>query len=223
MGRGQPAGRALKGPVRSPRSSPEPLPGWVTWLVGCLVGLSAAVLVGGWSGIVAGPLALVVTRVALRRLEPPAARRERQRLAADLPYLVDLLAAGLRAGLPIERAVGLVAGATSGPGAWRLARVERALALGLPAARAWEALSDAAGGARVLAAVSRSADSGAALAAAFERLADELRAGRAAAAETAARRSGVLIVLPLGLCFLPAFIFAGVVPVIIAVLGDVLH
>ena len=38
----------------------------------------------------------------------------------------------------------------------------------------------------------------------------------------AARRSGVLIVLPLGLCFLPAFVLAGLVPVVVAVLGDVL-
>jgi len=29
-------------------------------------------------------------------------------------------------------------------------------------------------------------------------------------------------VLPLGLCFLPAFVLAGLVPVIVAVLGDVL-
>ena len=32
----------------------------------------------------------------------------------------------------------------------------------------------------------------------------------------------MLIVLPLGLCFLPAFVLAGLVPVIVAVLGDVL-
>ena len=41
--------------------------------------------------------------------------------------------------------------------------------------------------------------------------------------EAAAQRVSVLIVLPLGLCFLPAFVFAGIVPVIVAVLGDVLH
>jgi pilus assembly protein TadC len=41
--------------------------------------------------------------------------------------------------------------------------------------------------------------------------------------EAAARRAGVLVVLPLGLCFLPAFVFAGLVPVIVAVLGDVLR
>ncbi len=42
------------------------------------------------------------------------------------------------------------------------------------------------------------------------------------AVDAAARRAGVLIVLPLGLCFLPAFVLAGLVPVLVAVLGDVL-
>ena len=43
------------------------------------------------------------------------------------------------------------------------------------------------------------------------------------AADADGRRAGVLIVLPLGLCFLPAFVLAGLVPVIVAVLGGVLH
>jgi len=58
---------------------------------------------------------------------------------------------------------------------------------------------------------------------ALERLADDLRASRSAGVEAAAARVGVLIVLPLGLCFLPAFVLAGIVPVIVAVLGDVLR
>ncbi|PSK61713.1 hypothetical protein B0E53_06380 [Micromonospora sp. MH33] len=72
------------------------------------------------------------------------------------------------------------------------------------------------------ASATRSSSSGAALAGALTRLADDLRSDRSTAAEAAARRAGVLIVLPLGLCFLPAFILAGLVPVIVAVLGDVL-
>jgi hypothetical protein len=60
------------------------------------------------------------------------------------------------------------------------------------------------------------------MAGALTRLADDLRADRSVAAEAAARRAGVLIVLPLGLCFLPAFLLAGLVPVVVALLGDVL-
>ncbi len=193
------------------------------WLGACLAAVGVAVLGGGWYGLVAGLIVVLPARRVLGRLEPPAARRERQHAAADLPYLVDLLAAGLRAGLPVERTVAVVAAAAKGPAADRLARVARAVTLGLPPNQAWSALSDLPGGARVTATVARSADSGAALAAAFERLADELRAGRTTAADAAARRAGVFIVLPLGLCFLPAFVFAGVVPVIVAVLGDLLR
>ncbi|MEV6931670.1 hypothetical protein AB0M46_45255, partial [Dactylosporangium sp. NPDC051485] len=36
------------------------------------------------------------------------------------------------------------------------------------------------------------------------------------------RRVGVLAVLPVGLCFLPAFVLTGVIPVVIAVVHDVL-
>jgi pilus assembly protein TadC len=78
------------------------------------------------------------------------------------------------------------------------------------------------GAARLIAAAVRTSASGAALAGALGRLADDLRADRAVSAESAARRAGVFIVLPLGLCFLPAFILAGLTPVVVAVIGDVL-
>jgi pilus assembly protein TadC len=61
-------------------------------------------------------------------------------------------------------------------------------------------------------------DSGAALAGTLTRLGEDLRVLRLAAVETAARRAGVLLVLPLGVCFLPAFVLTGVVPVILALL-----
>jgi pilus assembly protein TadC len=68
----------------------------------------------------------------------------------------------------------------------------------------------------------RSQHSGAAFAGSLQRVADDLRSDSLIATEAAARRAGVLIVLPLGLCFLPAFVLAGLVPVIAAVLGGVL-
>lgn len=198
-------------------------PAMLAWSGALLGALAVAVLVGNWYGLPAGAVALLPLQRMLSRIEPPAARRERLRAAADLPYLVDLIAAGLRAGLPLDRAVRVVAAASSGPVAQRLGRVERSLSLGLPPAHAWAPLGDLAGGERLGWAAARSAESGAAVAAAFERIAGELRAGRLASADAAARRTSVLIVLPLGLCFLPAFVFAGVVPVIVAVLGGVLH
>ena len=69
----------------------------------------------------------------------------------------------------------------------------------------------------------RASESGAALAGACARFAAEQRAGHEAAAEAAARRAGVLVVLPLGCCFLPAFVLLGVVPIVLGVLDGVLR
>jgi pilus assembly protein TadC len=118
--------------------------------------------------------------------------------------------------------VRLVATALAGPLGDRLARVERALRLGAPAGEAWSYLDDVEGAGRLHRAAERSGHSGAGFAGALHRVAEELRADRLLAAEAAGRRAGVLIVLPLGLCFLPAFVLTGLVPVIVAVLGGVL-
>ncbi|WP_433530947.1 type II secretion system F family protein [Micromonospora sp. CA-263727] len=187
-----------------------------------LAGVAVAVLVEGWPGLVAAlPVAVLLDRL-LRRIEHPAVRARRVRAAADLPLAADLLAAALRAGAPVERSVLAVADALGGPLADQLSRVGRTLQLGGGPQEAWAHLATVPGGPRIATAAVRSASSGAALAGALTRLADDLRADRAVAIESAARRAGVLIVLPLGLCFLPAFILAGLVPVIVAVLGDVL-
>ena len=187
-----------------------------------LAGVAAGLFVEGWVGVACGVVVAVVVDRAVRRLEPAAVRAERTRCAADLPLAADLIAAALRAGAPVDRAVGAVADVLGGPLGERLARVGRSLRLGAEPTEAWEHLAEVSGADRLAAAAVRSSASGAALASALTRLADDLRADRAVALEVAARRAGVLIVLPLGLCFLPAFILAGLVPVIVAVLGDVL-
>jgi len=191
-------------------------------LAAALGGLAVAVIVGGWLGLLgAVPGAVLLDRL-LRRIESPAVRARRLQEAADLPLAADLLAAAMRAGAPVDRSVLAVAEALDGPLAVRLGRVGRTLQLGGGPEEAWSALDGVPGAERLASAAYRSSNSGAALAGAFTRLADDLRADRATAAEASARRAGVLIVLPLGLCFLPAFILAGLVPVIVAVLGDVL-
>ncbi|MEH0937901.1 type II secretion system F family protein [Micromonospora psammae] len=187
-----------------------------------LAGLAVAVLLGGASGCLAGAVTALVADPLLRRIEPRAARDRRLREAADLPLAADLLAAALRAGAPVDRAVLAVTDALDGPLAERLGRIGRTLLLGGGPEEAWAHLGSVPGADRMITAAVRSANSGAALAGALTRVADDLRADRSTAAEAAARRAGVLIVLPLGLCFLPAFILAGLVPVIVAVLGDVL-
>ncbi|MFI2271828.1 MULTISPECIES: type II secretion system F family protein [Catenuloplanes] len=185
-------------------------------------GIAAALLVGGPAGIGFGAAAAVGTFLMLRRLEPAGMRALRLQAIADLPLAADLLSATLRAGAPVDRAADAVADALGGPLALHLARVARSLRLGAPAEEAWAYLSPVPGAGRLVAAAIRSSASGAALAGALTRLADDLRADRSIAAQVAAHRAGVLVVLPLGLCFLPAFVLAGLAPVIIAVLDDLL-
>jgi Flp pilus assembly protein TadB len=191
-------------------------------LVAVLAGAAVAMPVGGWLGLLAGTGVAVAADRGLRRLEPAAVRTRRLAEAVELPLAADLLAVALRGGAPADRATAAVAEALAGPLGERFAQVSRLLSLGAAPPEAWAQLAPVAGAARLVRAAVRSAEHGGALADAFGRLADDLRADRAIAMEAAARRAGVLIVLPLGTCFLPAFMLAGLVPVIIAVLGDVL-
>jgi pilus assembly protein TadC len=191
-------------------------------LLSGVAGLAVAAFLGRWWGVPVGvAIGFGVDRF-LRRREPADARAARRRAVADLPLAADLLAASLRAGAPVDRAAAAVADAMGGPLGERLARTARSLRLGAAPPEAWAHLRDVPGTDRLVAAAIRSSASGGALAGALGRLADDLRDDRTVAAEAAARRAGVLIVLPLGLCFLPAFLLAGLVPVIVAVLGDVL-
>lgn len=166
-------------------------------------------------------LALAGPRL-LGRLEPRAVRDERDRLVADLPLLLDLLSSCLAGGAALADAAGAVAVALPGPAGRRLGAVAAALAVGSPPDAAWLALSTGrpddplAPAARALA---RAAFGGAPVAVAVTLLAADARAAARSRGEQAARRVGVLVVAPLGLCFLPAFVLLGVVPVVAGLAG----
>ena len=68
----------------------------------------------------------------------------------------------------------------------------------------------------------RSSRSGASFADAVAELADSERASAEDAAAAEAERAGVLVSGPLGLCFLPAFVCLGIVPVVIGLASTVL-
>jgi hypothetical protein len=69
----------------------------------------------------------------------------------------------------------------------------------------------------------RASDGGAPVAAAVARLAADARAAARERDRRAARQAGVRAVLPLGLCFLPAFVLLGVVPVVVGLAGPLLR
>jgi pilus assembly protein TadC len=203
--------------TREPRPARDLRP-----LIAAAAGVGVMALIGHWWGVPVGVAAGFGAARYLRGREPAEVREAKLRAVADLPLCADLLAAVLRAGAPVDRAAFAVADALGGPLGERLERTARSLRLGAGPAEAWAHLSDVPGAERLVAAAIRSSASGGALAGALTRLTDDLRADRGVAAEAAAQRAGVLIVLPLGLCFLPAFVLAGLMPVLVAVLGDVL-
>jgi Flp pilus assembly protein TadB len=191
-------------------------------VVALLAGIAVGVVVGGWTGVVVGVVAGVGVDRWVRRLEPRAVRAARLRAESDLPFALDLLAAALLAGAPPSGACVAVGDALGGPLGERLSRVGRALALGTPTTEAWAAVRDLPAGGRLATAADRASRSGAALGGALVRLAADLRAVRLAELESAGQRAGVLVVLPLGLCFLPAFVLGGLVPIVVSMLGNLL-
>ena len=127
----------------------------------------------------------------------------------------ELLAACLRAGLPVSVGVRAVAEGLDAPAGPALRRTAELLALGADPAQAWQPALECAATARLAKAARRSGRSGTALAESLTRLAAAVRAVAREQSEARAQRAGVMIAGPLGLCFLPAFLAIGVVPVVI--------
>jgi pilus assembly protein TadC len=142
---------------------------------------------------------------------------------------LDVLAVCLAAGMAVSTAAAATAASAPPKLAGVLRRAADLLALGADPSVAWsispdlpassvDAQTDA-----LLRLARRSASSGAALAGGVEELADQSRHDAAHAATAAAERAGVLIAGPLGLCFLPAFVCLGIVPVVAGLAGHVLQ
>jgi Flp pilus assembly protein TadB len=205
-------------------ASPAPPTASAGWLRGhrllwsLLAGAGAVLFVGGPAGTVAGVVVAAGAWVVAGRAEPPAARRAREEVRRDLPHLVTLLAATLRAGAAPGDGVTVVCAALPGAAADRLSGVAARLALGVDPVQVWEALADDADLAPLGRTLARSQATGAAVVPAVERLAGDLARRARADAEDRARAVGVKAALPLGLCLLPAFVLVGIVPLVAALL-----
>jgi pilus assembly protein TadC len=154
--------------------------------------------------------------------------RAQRRAATDVEPLAlagawDLLAACLRAGVPVSAAVRAVAEGLGEPAGPALLRTAELLALGADSTQAWLPALECTATARLAKAARRSGRSGTAFAETLTRLATEVRADARERSEARAQRAGVLIAAPLGLCFLPAFLVIGVVPVLIGLAGGLMR
>ncbi|GII86809.1 hypothetical protein Ssi03_47990 [Sphaerisporangium siamense] len=178
---------------------------------------------GVWPGLPVGAVVGAVAAIMARRRKPGDARRRERRIVADLPYALDLMVACLKAGQPIGGAVEATAEAIRGPLGEQLARVNGQLRLGARPEDAWQALEREASLAALARGMTRAALSGAPVADVLARLADDARHEVRTASSAAARRVGVQVVAPLGLCFLPAFVFLGIIPVVAGLAAQVFH
>lgn len=158
---------------------------------------------------------------------PPSHRQQRRDRAdarvetiGSVATALDLLALALGSGVPLVQAIAAVA-ERSGPVVRRdLNQVVAALRWGVDEYAAWAGLPDVwrpAGRALSLAAAA-----GVPPAALLRDAARDLRRRERAELDEAAARLGVRIVIPLGLCFLPAFALLTVVPAVAALAGRVL-
>jgi pilus assembly protein TadC len=191
------------------------------WWTAAGIAAALAVLVapaGGW--------------VIARLVPPPSADRSPRWLGVSPertdPFAVaagyDLLALCLRAGMPVSGAASVVAESAPPELAGTLRRASELLALGADPLQAWEPDEDAAPAAVSLCAMARrSARAGSSPVGGLAELARSEREAAQDSAAAAAERAGVAVAGPLGLCFLPAFVCLGIVPVVVGLAGTVLR
>ncbi|CAN5335737.1 hypothetical protein BH24ACT9_BH24ACT9_02450 [soil metagenome] len=176
---------------------------------------------GGWTALIPWP-----GRGAMRGAEADP----------SLPFAIDLLAVCLRAGMPTSTALRSVAAilsdgdrpergsavAPAEPSAPAvLARVAAASELGSEPAAAWQDWLAHPTYGPLARAMVVTGESGSAVAGRLEAVSQNQRSAAGQQAMARAQRTGVLLMAPLGLCFLPAFVCLGVVPVIVGIAGRV--
>ena len=154
---------------------------------------------------------------------------QRVRGIRDPALMLDLAAAMLAAGRPLNTVLQVLSDAAEFPLDVVLRRVVTALHLGAPWEQAWElagrqgtpsARSAARQAAVLHDALAFAASSGAPSAQVLHAQAAQLRRRRAREAERRAAALGIHLVLPLGLCALPAFLCFTVVPLLLALLPE---
>lgn len=137
----------------------------------------------------------------------------------DVAMILDLIGAMLDAGAGIGRALELIATLASPELAGPLRPVVSALAIGADWDTAWRSSGTRSPQLHALRdALSFAALTGAPSSALLYARAARLRRERFRTAERRAAALGVKLVIPLGLCSLPAFVCLGIVPVLLALL-----
>jgi Flp pilus assembly protein TadB len=210
--------RAIRPVAPPPAAQPVPS-GRRPWLLAGAAGLATGVLLGGVTGLIAGVVVTAGGQRLLHRGPPAEEQAIRTALVRDLPGACDLLGVCLSSGVPVAGALAAVGTAVPAPLGARLRDVASLYRLGAEPRRAWaDVPPELAALGRVMV---RAGESGSAVVPALRSLAADSRSAARAQTEVAVRRAGVWVLAPLGVCFLPAFLCLGVVPLVLGIAGDV--
>ncbi|MDR1791359.1 MAG: type II secretion system F family protein [Propionibacteriaceae bacterium] len=157
-------------------------------------------------------------------LEKPVSSKEEQRRAAviaELPKLPELLSVCLDAGLPTRTGVEVLSEVLTGPLADSLKRVNARVQLGADEQEVWTAAASDPALCGFAFDFARCLGAGTAQADTLRRLAARLREQSVATLQVKARKVGVRSVMPLMVCFLPAFVLLGIVPIVVSLFAHV--
>lgn len=179
----------------------------VAALVAALLASPATIAIGVRPGValllVVAAFGFLIPDLVLRR----RIARRRERLAVELPAVLDLLAVGLGAGLPIASALEQVARRHGGTLGAELRAAQASVAAGASRGRALSALRDRCpheGVAAMVAAIERADRHGVRLAPALRAIATDARRHRARAVHERASRAAPQIQLVIALGLVPA-------------------
>ncbi|WP_116949285.1 type II secretion system F family protein [Jiangella endophytica] len=208
------AGSSRNRPGASTRSDHAAVSGASRALAAAIAGLAAFWLLGGVVGLIAGSGVAVAAWHGLGRLEPASRTRDRERVVAMLPLAADLMTAALSAGCPPAVAAETVGAAIGGPLGRALVDAAAAASVGVEPDRAWSGLAAEPTVRPLARALTAAMIRGTSPSPVLERVSADARDAARWAGEARARSLGARAAAPLGLCFLPAFVLVGVVPII---------
>jgi tight adherence protein C len=192
--------------------------------------LAAGSIVAAAAGVkgVGRSLPLFTPEPAVETTRRGRTRRDRRArskaLHADVPQLLDLLAAGSTAGLSAEASFRQAVSCVRGPLGEDLSEVMRSVDLGVPWREALAAHVERTGDpdlARTVAVLARTEALGVPLRDATRELAAAVRDARRAATLERARTAPVKMLFPLVFLILPAFLLLTVVPVLITTVRSI--
>lgn len=165
------------------------------------------------------PWWMTVNRARHGTTAPPLSDAASATPPVSMGAVIALVAAACRSGFSVPRALAAVGHATADARGSELATIARALTLGTDWPAAWE-LTDRPELVRLAQALEVSWRTGAAVDPALTALRQLQRNASIRAARISAGELGIKLTLPLGMCFLPAFFCAGLIPVVLAIVQD---